>query len=127
MTCGPSKRSDEICSETSPTRNTIDGEQDQEDGAVRNPPVHREVPDAVGRAGDEASALIGTKMRSGLKMRDDLQQDQQELGAVAREADLRLPDALPRVDRLERDVVAGLDERQRRRRRRREAVRAAGG
>ena len=32
-------------------------------------------------------------------------------------------DALPRLDRLERDVVARLDERQRRRRRRREAVR----
>ena len=55
--------------------------------------------------------------------RHDLQDDQEELRAVARETDLRAADPRPRVGRLEGHVVAGLDERQRRRRRRREAVR----
>ena len=54
--------------------------------------------------------------------RDDLQDDHEELRAVRRELDLRRADALARVDRLEGDVVARLDERQRRRRRRRESV-----
>ena len=55
--------------------------------------------------------------------RHDLQDDDEELGAVAGEPDLRRADALPGIGRLERHVVPGLDERQRRRRRRREPVR----
>ena len=55
--------------------------------------------------------------------RHDAQHDQQELRTVARQPDLRRADARPRLDRLERHVVAGLEKAQRRRRRRREAVR----
>ena len=56
-------------------------------------------------------------------MRDHLHQDQEEARAVTRKTDLRLPRSLPRVDRLEVDVVSRPQKRHRRRRRRREAVR----
>ena len=56
--------------------------------------------------------------------RHDLQDDHAGTSAPSRASRIfDVPDALARLDRLERDVVARLDERQRRRRRRREAVR----
>ena len=53
---------------------------------------------------------------------DDLQEDQKEPRAVSGEFDLGLAGARARIDWLESDVVARLDERQRGRRGRREAV-----
>ena len=81
-----------------------------------------DVPDAVAAAEREGRQGDRQEHAQRTEERDDLQDDDEELRAVLRELDLRRADALACVDRLKRDVVARLDERQRRGRRRRESI-----
>ncbi len=119
----PSKRSAEICSDTRPTRNTTAANRISSTDPLGILRLHRDRPDGVRRAEQERGGADRQEHAQRAEERDDLEDDHQELRAVAGQPDLGRADARPRLDRLERDVVARLDERQRGRGRRREPVR----
>ena len=118
-----SNRSAEICSETRPTRKiTTDSTISSTDelvtcDCVADRPARRANPSA------KVTTLIGTKIRSGLKMVMIFSRIRKNFAPSRASLIFDLPDALLGLDRHERHAVARLDERQRRRRRRREAVR----
>ena len=114
-------------------RNLLGDQADQEDHDAQQDQQHRRIGD-VRLRGDrprprrpaptaKARALIGTKIRSGLKIVITFSRISKK--RAPSEPSRIFDDALPLrgLDRLEPHAVARPDERQRRRRRRREAVR----
>src|SRR5687768_12693273 len=87
-----------------------DGKQNQQDGAIWKPPGRGEIEQPVEGADRERRATQRHENAQRAEDGDHAQQDEEELGAVAGDAQLRAADAWPRVDRLERHVVARFDE-----------------
>ena len=71
-------------------------------------------PDGVGRAESKRGQAERQEDAKRAEEGDDLENDDQEFGAVAGEADLGLPDSRARFNRFERDVVAGFEKGERR-------------
>ena len=112
----------EICSETSPTRKmTTARTSSRTDESVMSWRVIA-VQMAYAAPSTKNAPAMGRKIRSGLKIGDDLQQDHQKSRAVGHELDFRLAESRADRNRLEAHAVAGLHERQRRRGGRRKSV-----
>ena len=118
----PSKRSEEICSDTSPTSRitTLDRMSSTDELVTCDCVTIVQI--AYTGAGDERGRAHGQKDAQRAEDRDHLQQNQEKADAVGREPDLRRALTPRGLDRLEADAVARLHERQRGRRRRREPV-----
>jgi hypothetical protein len=98
-------------------------EHDEQHGAVRDLRSDDEVQPRMPSPSTKAARLSGRNTRSGLKSVTTRRMIRRNFTPSRASRIFDLPDALPGLDRLERDVVARLDEGQRGRGRRREPVR----
>ena len=97
-------------------------QHDQEDRGIGDVRLSGDGPHGVAGADENDARLIGRKTRNGLKSVMMRRMISRKRTPSRASLIFEAPGALPRVDRLERHVVARLDERQCRRRRRGESV-----
>src|SRR5687767_13005389 len=74
-----------------------DRKKNQEDGAVRDSSVHREVQHAVPGAEDERESADRHEDAQRTENRDDLQKNEEELRAVTRDPNLRTAESWLRL------------------------------